>query len=438
MPPFYRLIEVAVYSLINFLPFMSLAMYPFKDQLRFSKKITCFLFVFISLIQICLGIWASFFSGNYIGLVSLTSTIVYFSFYYLTIKAHFGQTLFTLMLLSNITNLTVMLSKCIEGQLFPVLALQNYRWTHSLMMVLVEIVLLLPLFHFIIKRYSIEFKKEVVNKVWSWLWLIPVTFYLIWYYHLYVNSNLSSLEIALSVENSIFLLLINLGEALVYLVICQLILEMDRNLYLTQANQHLMMQNLQHENLKQKINEARMAKHDVRQHISIMNGYLQKKEYEKLQNYLMQYQTSIPQTTMVYCENDSINMLLVYMADLCMKNDISFNVHAIIPENIDLLEKDLSVILGNLIENAIDATKKENHREIIVKAKMSVDSFVITIDNSFSGLLKKDKNGDYLTTKPNGSGLGLLSVKNTVQKYNGILSLKQEDNWFKVSILLNL
>ena len=438
MPPFYRLVEVAIYSLINFLPFMALAMYPFREQLRFSKKITISLVFFVSIIQIGLGIWASFFSGEYIGLVSLISTVVYFSFYYLTIKAHFGQTLFTLMLLSNITNLTVMVSKCIEGIIFPMYAYESYRWSLSFIMIFVEMIILFPLFHLIIKKYAEAFNKEVTTNIWRWLWLIPVTFYLIWYYHLYANTSLSSLEIALSVENAFFLLFINFGECLVYLIISQLILEMDQNLHLTTTNQQLMMQSLQYDTLQQKINEARMAKHDVRQHISIMNGYLQKKEYDKLQTYLNQYQSTIPDTTMVYCENEAINMLLVYMAEVCKKNDIIFTCHTIIPKNIDILENDLSVILGNLLESAIDATKKENHKDIILKVKVDANQLVITIDNTFTGLLKKDKNGDFLTTKPKGTGLGLLSVKNTVQKYNGILSLKQENDWFKISILMVL
>lgn len=51
MIPLYRIIEICVYSLLNFLPFMALALYPFRSRLRFSVKITVCIIVVISFIQ---------------------------------------------------------------------------------------------------------------------------------------------------------------------------------------------------------------------------------------------------------------------------------------------------------------------------------------------------------------------------------------------------
>lgn len=56
MPPLYRIAEICVYSLLNFLPFMALALYPFRSRLRFSVKITVCIIVVISFIQ--MGAWA--------------------------------------------------------------------------------------------------------------------------------------------------------------------------------------------------------------------------------------------------------------------------------------------------------------------------------------------------------------------------------------------
>lgn len=55
MPPLYRLVEVGIYSLLNFLPLMVLALYPFRHRLRFSKTATVGLVVALSLVQIFLG-----------------------------------------------------------------------------------------------------------------------------------------------------------------------------------------------------------------------------------------------------------------------------------------------------------------------------------------------------------------------------------------------
>ena len=62
MPPVYRIIEVCIFALLNFLPFMLLALYPFWKNLRFSDVTTAILIVLLTIIQIWLGIWAAFFS----------------------------------------------------------------------------------------------------------------------------------------------------------------------------------------------------------------------------------------------------------------------------------------------------------------------------------------------------------------------------------------
>lgn len=55
----YRIAEVAVYSLLNFLPFLALALYPFRRSLRFSRRITAALICALTVIQLLLGGWAA-------------------------------------------------------------------------------------------------------------------------------------------------------------------------------------------------------------------------------------------------------------------------------------------------------------------------------------------------------------------------------------------
>ena len=65
MPPVYRFIEIIVYSLLNFLPFLALALYPFRHSLRFSRGVTGILIGLLSVIQVMLGAWVSFVPGNH-------------------------------------------------------------------------------------------------------------------------------------------------------------------------------------------------------------------------------------------------------------------------------------------------------------------------------------------------------------------------------------
>ena len=90
MPPLYRIAEMCIYSLLNFLPFMELALYPFRSRLRFSKRVTVFLIVLMTFVQIGLGLWAAFFSGGKAALASAVSTVLYTVFYFIAVKVYFG------------------------------------------------------------------------------------------------------------------------------------------------------------------------------------------------------------------------------------------------------------------------------------------------------------------------------------------------------------
>ena len=83
MPPVYRVIEIIVYSLLNFLPFLVLAIYPFRNSLRFPKAVTGILIGLLTVIQILLGAWVGLFPGNHAAAASAVSTVLYAVFYFL-------------------------------------------------------------------------------------------------------------------------------------------------------------------------------------------------------------------------------------------------------------------------------------------------------------------------------------------------------------------
>lgn len=149
-------------------------------------------------------------------------------------------------------------------------------------------------FHLHKKVYTPAVEKEPTGIEWRYLWLIPATFYLIWYYMLYNNNGKSSLETALDAGNAVFLLFINVGAGIVYYVIAMLINEQEKNIRLSDNNHRLAMQNLQYENLQEKIADARRAKHDVRHHISLMQEYVRNKQYGELENILTAISRACP------------------------------------------------------------------------------------------------------------------------------------------------
>ena len=301
--------EMVIYSVLSYLPYIALALFPFKNDLRFSKRITVLLVIVSGIFQILIGLWAGLWGGNS-ALLSFISTVTYFVFYFTVVKVHFGKTLFTLLTLSNIANFVVISSKCIEGALFPENAMQGYRWSFSLIMVFVQTALLIPLWFYIRSTYTTVMEKDAAKPTWRFLWLIPATFYVEWYYHLYSNSGKSSLELALEPGSTLFLFIINLGAVFIYhMVVCH-IKAIEANIELSEKNHALQTQHLQYENLQERIAEARRFKHDIRHNVLTVLSFLEDEKYDEAKNFLEAYNLSMPDDRSVcFCKNYSVNAI---------------------------------------------------------------------------------------------------------------------------------
>ena len=195
---------------------------------------------------------------------------------------------------------------------------------------------------------------------------------------------------------------------------------------------------MQYENLQERITEARRAKHDVRHHIALICEYLNNEDYTALSEYLDQYGRSVPDDTdFQFCDNSAANTVLLYFAQQAKSDGIDYIVRAAIPETTFVDETDLSVVFGNLLENALDACRLETGRDrkIVVRSSQENNSLCITVDNTFSGTLKSTKKGLLASTNHPGTGLGTESIKAIAEKYNGICRFEAKDCMFYSSVI---
>lgn len=98
----------------------------------------------------------------------------------------------------------------------------------------------------------------------------------------------------------------------------------------------------------------------------------------------------------------------------------------------------MSIILGNLLDNAADALAKVDKKILDIKIKYERGILYISIYNSYNGKIIVDKRGKLLTGKleKENHGLGLESVERIVKKYNGISKISYEEHIFKIDIML--
>ena len=433
--PFYRFLEVGLFSFLNLVPFLLPAMYPFRHRLRFSYRVTWVLIGVMVLVHQGLGILAAFFpvSSEAMGLLS---TAIYVVFFVLSIKDNIGRIVFVLLVFSNVGNLVTVCAKCMESLLFGSIALEAYRWTMSLCMVFMHALITLPVTLYVRKFFTSSV--PINNTTWYYLWCIPGTFYVIWFYHLYFSGD-SGLTVALDVGHTAFLAVINLGAFVVYHTTVRLLLEQKKSHELSKSNYLLMLQNVQYDHLQQRIDEARQAKHDVRHHAHLVQEYLRSGKLAELEAYLEQYTNTLPsEQPFVYCGHYETNVLLNYFVQQAQQHHITVDVLVQLPETIRLSGATLAVLLSNLLENAVDACKEitDGEKKITVHGKASNGFVFFDISNTYAGTLIQDKAGNYLTTKEGGKGLGLRSVTHLVQTHGGEMALESENGLFRVSVML--
>lgn len=138
--------------------------------------------------------------------------------------------------------------------------------------------------------------------------------------------------------------------------------------------------------------------------------------------------------------NIVIDSLIGYWYVTAKKKGIKFSIDICIPMSMTFKGADISLILGNLLENAVEAAQNaEGVRYINTKIKYDKNNLFLFVANSYSGTLLKSKNGKLQSKKSDSKnhGIGLASVYRTVAKYHGTVVIEDSvPERFKIQVLL--
>ncbi|MGL5346261.1 MAG: ATP-binding protein [Peptostreptococcaceae bacterium] len=187
--------------------------------------------------------------------------------------------------------------------------------------------------------------------------------------------------------------------------------------------------------------KIRKISHDINNHNIIIHNFILNKEYDKALSYLTNCSDAVQIYNDVYFTNNSVlNAILSNKSTICKINNINLSLSIKIPSKISLSDFDLCVIVGNLIDNAIEACIKiDCNRYIKVNASIINNNFSFKIINSYDGHLSIN-NGLFLTLKKDTfkHGLGISNVKSIVLKCNGFYDFNFSKDEFFVIITIPL
>jgi sensor histidine kinase regulating citrate/malate metabolism len=185
--------------------------------------------------------------------------------------------------------------------------------------------------------------------------------------------------------------------------------------------------------------DMRGWRHDYRSHIQTMKSYIALEHLEKLIGYLDKLETDLAGVDKIIKSGHvTVDAILNSKLSLAQARKIAVDAKATVPDNFDINEVDLCVLLGNLLDNAMEATLKlTDHSARFIRVYMDVkrEQLYISVTNSTAARPKK-LGTRYLTDKQGYHGLGLLRIDRIVDKCGGWLKRRDEDGVFTTEVLL--
>ena len=185
--------------------------------------------------------------------------------------------------------------------------------------------------------------------------------------------------------------------------------------------------------------QIRGWRHDYRNHIQTMKAFAANGDMDAIKAYLDELDTDLNTVdTVIKTGNAMADAILNSKISLARSRDIQVHVDAHIPVKLKMSELDLCVILGNLFDNAIEASMAlpVDQRMIRVYMDMKNTQLYISFTN-FTAKGKMKKSGRiFKTTQGEGHGFGLVRIDAIIDRLDGYLSRNSEDGAFTTEILI--
>lgn len=303
--------------------------------------------------------------------------------------------------------------------------------------------IVLILFYRLFRKYYSFLVEQMQNPIVWWIrGLISAILLLVnfsmapqQYRTLFVNN---IFRVFLSLQAVIFTL-----EILISVIFYHILKNLIHLSELRVRNNLMEMQEKAYEKQQRYMEENARIRHDFKHTIRTIKVMAENGELEELNGYLNEYVKTIPENEIRnYCANTSLNALLNHYGAMAEKRGIETELRIELPppEKMPLSNTELCSVVGNVLENAINAGTAQEEGEIYIRLSLRVEknnAFYIVAVNSFNGNPIK-RNGRYLSTGKKRSGIGLRSITSTVEQHGGVAYFHHKGKEFFTDIMVPL
>jgi len=144
-----------------------------------------------------------------------------------------------------------------------------------------------------------------------------------------------------------------------------------------------------------------------------------------------------------FCNHFTINSILQNAAARAESFGVRFNASALVPQEIGIADNDLCSLLLNMLDNALEAAAQmpeSNSREVKCAIRTRNGYLAVKCENSYSGVVKLNEQGELQTTKPDAEthGFGLVQMGKIAEKYGSVLDVSYTNDCFTVQTALKM
>lgn len=276
-----------------------------------------------------------------------------------------------------------------------------------------------------------------VPRVWRVAWILPLFTSLIVLFYTYFPGGQVDL---------IFLFSRTALMGCMFLIYFFIIRFMDHFREQAAALEHIrqlerltMVQADQYALIQSHFEEMRRVRHDLRQHLNVIQTCIANGNISELNSYVEAYRTSIPQDAIrPFTRNYAVDAVLHFYASKAMTNGIDMVISFQIDAKLPIPEPEFCVLLGNLLENALENCSPKNGKRFIhVNARKKGSSMLyLTVDNS-CGQQPVMEGERFCSGKHEGFGIGTESVRMIAERYHGEARFEWKDEVFYASVMVN-
>ena len=183
--------------------------------------------------------------------------------------------------------------------------------------------------------------------------------------------------------------------------------------------------------------KVKALRHDMKHHMNELKIMAAKGENRAIEEYIDDMEEFITNPNeIVSTGNLEIDSVMNYMLRRSKEELSSVNVNVRLPKSVGY-SFDINVILGNLLENGIEAARQTEEKRLDVRVELQQGVLRIQIENSYNGKLEKRHQRLFTTKKEKGlHGIGLENVRKIVEKHDGIMEMYHDGNIFRVMLII--